>query len=131
MGKRYFRGFLAALALLFSNECLAAWKDYGQTDTGTFYYDPSTVKKKGKIATVWVLYDLIEAKRYSNTNDFYLSNINLTTIDCAAETLKEDELNYYTDHMGKGSLIDSGLSASAFQITPETIADGLKGILCK
>jgi hypothetical protein len=131
MVNKYLPGVFAILALLFSNACHAAWKQFGESDIGTSYYDPASVKKNGKKVTVWKLYDLKESKRYSNLNAYYQSNIYYTTIDCATETLQEAEGNFYSDRMGGGSLIESGVSAAPFKIEPDTIASGLKDILCK
>ena len=117
--------FLVCLMML-AGSAWAEWVIYETTDTNTFYYDPTTIRKDGNMRRVWVLYDLRE--RYKEAEMSYRTQYEF---DCKQERVRFLAASAHSEPMAGGkTLYSSGEENNWRAIAPGTIAETILKIVC-
>jgi hypothetical protein len=98
------RMILVLLLTAFSSSAMAEWVKVSNVDGGdiTFYTDPSTIRKNGKLVKMWELQDYLTAR----TGENYLSVKIQNEYDCKNEKTRLLFLSTHSGHMGGGDLVE-------------------------
>ena len=111
--KRYLAIFLTTISF----NALADWVQLTQTQTNSFYYDPTTIKKVGNLIRVWELIDNVTPNKIGS-----LSSRMLTEMDCSGNQSRTIEYTYHTGHMATGEINYMNSTISQwFQAPPNTV----------
>jgi hypothetical protein len=90
------------------------WVPYGQSETGTFFFDPASVRIVGERKHVWRLFELKDPRP-----DSIQSGKALLELDCRGGTYRYLRTLYYGAPQGRGKYL-GGAQAQA----PEPIGPG-------
>ena len=92
------------------------------------YANKDSIKKSGKIASIWMLFDKTELPKDSRTQSSKIKK----EFDCIKETSRRTAYFAFSDHIGTGDVVytDSELSSwDAF--TPDSYEAVVFGVVCK
>ncbi|HYF18466.1 MAG TPA: surface-adhesin E family protein [Ramlibacter sp.] len=112
--------FLAAPALAADN-----WVAYGQSDAGTFYFDPGTVRTEAGRKQVWRLFELKEAR-----GDGVRSGKALVELDCKGSRFRYLRTMYYAGPMGRGKYLGGAQAQPTEPIGPGSTIGALAQKVC-
>jgi hypothetical protein len=121
------RMLLLTLTLLASEPVLAGWVQYGEADSGSFYFDPSTIKRNGDVVRVWNLtnnkgHDKSEAQ----------SVVEFVEFNCLQGHASYLVRNSHSEKMGLGKQTDSQtLPSEHWYPVPTSAGQMLMKIVCK
>ena len=117
--------FLVSLMML-AGSAWAEWVMYEKSDSGTFYYDPASIRKDGHIRRVWTL------QSYSTPGDKgTMSSRVRTEYDCKEERFTNLYLSNHSEPMAGGEVLISGSPDTKWNyIPPGSIAETLLKIVC-
>jgi hypothetical protein len=95
---------LITLLVLSSGPAYAEWVAVSVNDeTGvTAYFDPHTIRRKGELVKMWVLYD------YKTVQTMIISFLSIRKqhqFDCAEERTRTFAERYFTGNMGSGKVV--------------------------
>ena len=118
--------------MIASTSALAEWKLIGGDTESIFcYIEPTSIKKEGSKATVWMLNNYVSPQTDFDDNNPYLSSKLKVKYDCKKETMKYLNILYFKEKMGDGKMINMMNSESReFPIPPNSIAETLFKSVC-
>jgi hypothetical protein len=127
------RVFFITLLMLSSGPTYAQWEAVGDNvDLDTIYIDIETLRRKGELAEVWVMTDSKLAKRFLDTNSFYLSVRQLQQFNCGEEHSRILNATWFSSNMGKGTVIDTLTKEGQWNpLPPGSVGRRLMEVICK
>jgi hypothetical protein len=102
----------------------ADWVNYGESETGLYFFDPATVRAEGATRRVWRLFELREAK------DGVKSGKALLEIDCKAGSYRYLRTMYYSATMGQGQVTPGAREQAREPIAPGSMVAQLSAKVC-
>ena len=97
------RLFFIVLLVLSSGPVYAEWIELGKSAGMTAYYDPDTIREKGNLRKMWILYDFTTSQVTSGLS--YLSAIVQVEYDCSEERGRILARTAYADKMSNGKVV--------------------------
>ena len=116
--------FLVCLMML-AGSAWAEWVIYETTDTNTFYYDPTTIRKDGHMRQVWVLLNWRKRDK-----DNVMSHRLRYEYDCKQERYRFLAISVHTEPMAGGEILLQNLDTPWIDIAPATAAEAMFKIAC-
>ena len=116
--------FLVGLMML-AGSAWAEWVIYETTDTNTFYYDPTTIRKDGNMRQVWVLLNWRKRDK-----DNVMSHRLRYEYDCKQERYRFLAISVHTEPMAGGEILLQNLDTPWIDIAPATAAEAMFKIAC-
>jgi hypothetical protein len=116
--------FLVCLMML-AGSAWAEWVIYETTDTNTFYYDPTTIRKDGNMRQVWVLLNWRKRDK-----DNVMSHRLRYEYDCKQERYRFLAISVHTEPMAGGEILLQNLDTPWIDIAPATAAAAMFKIAC-
>jgi hypothetical protein len=116
--------FLVCLMML-AGSAWAEWVIYETTDTNTFYYDPTTIRKDGNMRQVWVLLNWRKRDK-----DNVMSHRLRYEYDCKQERYRFLAISVHTEPMAGGEILLQNLDTPWIDIAPATAAEAMFKIAC-
>jgi len=116
--------FLVCLMML-AGSAWAEWVMYETTDTNTFYYDPTTIRKDGNMRQVWVLLNWRKRDK-----DNVMSHRLRYEYDCKQERYRFIAISVHTEPMAGGEILLQNLDTPWIDIAPATAAETMFKIAC-
>ncbi len=128
--------FLIAVLLLpgyaltgWAAETTPNWVKTSESETGTAYIDPATIRKSGRKATMWELTDYRVAP---NPRNPYLSVTRHYEFDCDEQALRTLTITAFAGKMGNGDVVLSVTEpAKWFLLAPGSVGDVMWQTACK
>jgi hypothetical protein len=97
------RFFFMALLILNGGPAYSEWEAVGNNvETDTIYVDLETFRRKGDLAEIWVMTDSKLAKRFLDTNLFFLSVRQLQQFNCGEERTRILDVTWFSSNMRQG-----------------------------
>jgi hypothetical protein len=121
-------GLLITLLLLSSGPAYGEWVwiDKDAQAGSTLYVDFDTIRRKGDLVKLWALYDIDTVKA-----DSPLSFKELREFDCTEERHRLLAGSVYSEHMGKGNVVQSISETSTwYPVEPDSIPQKLWKAAC-
>ena len=104
---------LFAVLMMVCSVSWAEWEKSGEANDYAVYSDKSTVRKKGKIATIWEMYDYSVVQ--TNENGYrYNSEKVLLGYDCMTKKFARISTVYFFGSMGDGYVVASKTEKKLF-----------------
>jgi hypothetical protein len=127
------RVFFITFLMLSSEPTYAQWAAVGENvDLDTIYVDIETIRRRGELAEVWVMTDSKLAKRFLDTNTFYLSVRQLQQFNCDEERSRILNATWFSSNMGKGTMIDTLTKEGQWNpLPPGSVGRRLMEVICK
>ena len=113
---------LIALLLLSSGPAYADWVLLSKDDEAgmTVFVDPDTIRRKGNLVKVWLLYDYKTAITTGRAAVF--STKMQSEYDCIDKRVRMNAIFEIAGNMGKGKVVSSSLAEGPWiPIAPETL----------
>ena len=113
---------LIALLLLSSGPAYADWVLLSKDDEAgmTVFVDPDTIRRKGNLVKVWLLYDYKTA--ITTGREAVFSTKMQSEYDCIGERVRMNSIFEIAGNMGKGKVVSSSLAEGQWiPIAPETL----------
>ncbi len=112
--------------MMLASSAWAEWVFYAESDTGTSYYDPATIRKDGNMRRVWELQDL--RKRH---NDGEMSRRIRVEYDCKQERMRYLGHSEHSETMAGGKVLKiAGESTDWIGIAPGTVVERMLNLVC-
>ena len=111
--------------MLLAGSAWAEWVIYETTDTNTFYYDPTTIRKDGNMRQVWVLLNWRKRDK-----DNVMSHRLRYEYDCKQERYRFLAISVHTEPMAGGEILLQNLDTPWIDIAPATAAAAMFKIAC-
>ena len=89
-----------AAALSFNAQGNTQWVGYAESNAGSFYFDPTTLKGEGTRKRVWRLFEMKEKRA-----DLVQSGTALVEVDCRESTYRYLRTMYFGGRMGQGAYL--------------------------
>jgi len=102
-GMRVTRCFLMILLLLSSSPAFAEWVRLTEDEVMTVHFDPDTIRRKGNMVKIWLLYDYKTA--LTQGRDAIFSAKMQSEYDCTEELVRTIAISQYAGNMGKGKVV--------------------------
>jgi len=116
----------ASVAMLLAGTAQAAgWVRYGESDTGTFYFDPASIQVQGERKRVWRLFELRERRA-----DGVQSGKALVEFDCRQSTYRYVRTLYYAGPQGQGKYLGGAQAQPVEPIGPGSMIALLAQKVC-
>jgi len=97
--------FLITLLALSSSPVYAEWMSLGESESGTTVHaDPATMGREGDLVKMEVLFDFKTIQTKAGVS--YLSAKAHMEYDCAKQRFEGHAVMYFSDNMGRGTLLD-------------------------
>ena len=107
------------------------WVIVGSDKTDTSYANPSTIRKKGSMVTMWSLDDFKRADVFDKTVRPRMSAMYQTEYDCDEERLRSLSSSSYSENMGKGQVVFSNPDLGEWiALPPHSRGRGLWMVAC-
>ncbi len=118
--------YFLTLLLLISLPACAEWKFIGENSNDKFFIDPETIRKDGKITSVWTLVD------YESIDDGSLSVRAKKHYDCRKELTRISSLDFFAENMAQGKVIKtySYQEIEWQDVPPQSLDSKIFKILC-
>lgn len=125
-----FVGLLLTFLLLRTAPVYAEWVLIVETPSGmTEYVDPDTIRRKGDMVKMWVLFDYKTAQ--TSAGDSYFSSKSQMEIDCPEERFRILAFTWFSGNMGNGKVIYSNSDESKWRpVAPGSVAKDLSSVVC-
>ena len=112
--------------MMLAGSAWAEWVVFGESDSGTSYFDPATIRKDGNMRRVWNLQDF--RKR---DNDGVMSLRMRREYDCKQERYRYLAISGHSKPKAGGTVLQSGGEDNDWVvIAPRTIAETLLNRVC-
>jgi len=98
------KAILMMLLTIVSSSAMAEWVKVGTTNKYTFYADPDTIRKKGNIVKMWILFDFNSTHEGATAGHKYLSSKSQDEFDCKEEQRKLLYFSRHSKNMGGGDV---------------------------
>jgi hypothetical protein len=120
---------LMMLLAVVSSSAAAAWNLDGRGEELTVYTDSSTIRRNGKMAKMWVLYDFDKPRVLNGAGT--LSRKTLGEYDCKSEQSRTLSDYWYEGQMGNGRLVISETKPGTFSaIIPDSVSEAMWKFAC-
>lgn len=122
--------FLITLLLLSNGPAYAEWVEIGTSNNGaTVYVEPDTIRRKGDLAKMWILYDFKAAQTVLNKS--YLSSRSQDEYDCTKDRHRALATTSFSDNMGSGKVRSSySIKGKWEPVPPSTITQTQWNVAC-
>lgn len=123
------RGPAALLALLLAPAAFAqapGWVGYGQSETGTYYFDPASIQGQGDRKRVWRLFELKDKR-----TDGVQSGKALIEFDCKESSYRYLRTLYYAGSQGQGRVIGGAQAQASEPVSPGSMIGALAQRVCR
>ena len=100
------RLLLIILFFLSSSPVYAEWVKTAESDNAILYADPDTIRRKGSLVKMWILYDF-KARQQTIAGKSSWSFKSQAEYDCAEEQARALAVYDYSDPMGDGKIVYS------------------------
>lgn len=119
------------LLLAASGIVSAKWIKVAETESDTFYYESSMVRKAGKHMRLWHLIDHSEVNMAARGP--YKSSKVQVELECRENRWRVIYLTYHSERMGAGSLLDAFYDPNAAwePMVPNSPIEKISGGICK
>ena len=130
----YFSGFMPfiALLLLSSVSAYAEWVKGGYTESEggyTVWFDPETIRPKGDLVKMWVLYDYKTIQTVAGLP--YISQRVQHQFDCAEERYRFLSRTWFSGYMGAGNVVFDISSESTWDpVAPGSVGQAVWKVAC-
>jgi len=115
------------LLMTFAGSAWAEWVKYAESKETVEYYDPATIKKRGKFRRVWMVSDL---KRRGTRNE--LSRLLLAEYDCEENRWRIPFVSAQSERMAGGETLGTDDSGNVWNdIAPQTAPGIVLQIVCR
>jgi hypothetical protein len=122
---------LTMLLTVVSGNAMAGWLNVGDTEFFSVYADPTTTRKSGDTAKMWVLYDYKKFQKIIGTGELYLSRRYEGEFDCKKEQTRILALVMSAEHMGQGNVLyDVPANGKWKPIAPSSVDETLLKLVC-
>jgi hypothetical protein len=119
------RFILMLLLLIAGSPAWAEWVKVSETDDGSSYIDPATIRRIGDVRRVWVLQDL------KQSSIGVMSRRALEEFDCKEERRRILTLSSHSGAMASGDVIATDNSPGEWDyLPPNTPGATILGIVC-
>jgi tetratricopeptide (TPR) repeat protein len=109
----------------------AGWVIVGSDKTNTQYANPSTIRRKGNIVTMWDLLDYNKARVLNKSIKPFMSMKNQEEYDCEEERMRTLSSSLHSGKMGKGNVVFSDSDPSQWiSIPPQSRGENLWEVAC-
>lgn len=109
----------------------AGWVVVGSDKADTQYANPSTIRRKSNLVTMWRLLDFKTAQLVDRSIKPFMSTMSLDEYDCGEERLRTLNSSWHSGPMGKGNVVftepDPGRWIS---IPPQSRGENLWSVAC-
>jgi hypothetical protein len=123
------RAFLAILLAVVSSTSSADWIMTSESEAGTTYVDPATLRKAGVKATMW---ELTDYKIVPDRVNPYQSVKRHYEFDCEEMALRTLSISTYSGKMGNGEIVLAiSDPAKWFQVVPGSAGEIMWAIACR
>jgi surface-adhesin protein E len=124
------RLLLIILLVLSSGPAYAEWVSLGESGSGTtVYVAPDTIRRKGDLVKMWVLYDFKSVQTVAGTS--HLSSKVQDEFDCAEELSRTLALTEFSGNMGTGKVVFSHAGIREWQpVEPDSVEKVLWKVAC-
>lgn len=120
------RAAVLALASLAAGSAHATeWVNYGQSESGSYYFDKSGIREEGDRKRVWRLFALREAQGGVQSGKA------LIEFQCKAGTFRYLRTMYYSGPMGQGKYVGGAKEQSVEPVAPGTMIGELARKVCE
>jgi len=120
------RFVIAAALLMLTHSAWAEWVKYSETNAATFYYDPTTLERKGGARSVWTLVEFAQPQRRGER-----SMRSHTEVGCAEKRFRHLAMSGHTGSMAGGKVVGTNKRTSPWQpIAAGTAAAHLLEAVC-
>jgi hypothetical protein len=116
-------GFLLACAA--QRAAAQDWVNYGESEIGVHYWDPTSVRAEGERKRVWRLID-----RRQRLGSGIQSGKALIEIDCKAGKYRYLKTMQYSGNMGQGRLVEGDNEQPPEFVAPGTMIGHLSKLVC-
>jgi hypothetical protein len=104
----YFSGFISFITLLVlsSGPAYAEWVPVAKGENGlTVYVGPDTIRRKGDLVKMWLLYDYNSKTTQTQERDSIVSAMMQSEYDCLEERFRTHAMLKFSGNMGQGKLV--------------------------
>lgn len=115
---------LAALLAIHAQAHAAEWVSYGQSETGSYYFDRASVRSDGDKRRVWRLFALKEPQGGVHSGKA------LIEFQCKSSTYRYLRTLYYSGPMGQGKYVGGAKAQPAEPVGPGTMIGELAQKVC-
>ena len=123
------KAILLLLLAAVSGSASAAWVSFGQNNTSTVYYDPTTIRRTDDIVTMWALFDLKKPRMIDILP--YLSSKVQYEYDCKKGSVRMLSSDLRSGNMGDGDLVYAvDIPGDWAPIAPDSVNEGLRKFAC-
>jgi len=121
---------LITLLLLSVGPVYGEWVSLGEDQEGmTTYIDPATIRRKGNLVKMWILFDFRTTQTVLGTS--YLSDKALDEYDCAEERRRTLAFTNFSGNMGSGRVVHRDTDEEKWEpVDPESIGLILWKLAC-
>jgi hypothetical protein len=125
--------FFTGLIVVSSGPGYAEWVAVGPSaEDETVYINPETIRRKGELVEVWVMWDRKLAKQVPNTTSYYSSIRDLQQYNCQEARYRFLATAWFSGNMGKGITLGDLTNTGAWRpIPPDSIGRHLMELVCK
>lgn len=102
----------------------AEWVSYGESETGSYYFDAASIRTQGDRKRVWRLFALKEAKKGVQSGKA------LIEFQCKEGTYRYMRTMYYSGPMGQGKYVGGAKAQGAEPVGPGTMIGELARKVC-
>ncbi len=120
------------LLLLSSGPAHAEWVLIDKTDDGmSTYVDTATIRRKGELVKMWIMYDFKNVQTDAFAFGPYLSLKGQSEFDCIEERGRSIAQTLFSGNTGKGEVIFTDVTKQAWRpAAPESIGRMLWKVAC-
>lgn len=121
------RPILFCLLVMFTVPAWAEWEEVAESDSGTSYIDPTTIRKVGTLRRFWEVFDF---KTVDVNGGMSMRRLN--EYDCATRQYKILSMTEHSKPMAGGSILvtHNNTTGKWARIAPKTIAEKLLTTVC-
>jgi hypothetical protein len=130
--RRWTLAYVSAFSILLvlsSAPAYAEWAQVGTTDDATVYADPDTIRRKGNLVKMWILYDFKATQTVLNKS--YLSSRSQDEYDCTEDRHRALATTSFSGNTGSGKVRSSySIKGKWEPVPPGTITQALWKVAC-
>ena len=123
--RRVLRAAAMAWLVLAGSAQANGWVGYGESESGTFYFDPASVQSKGQRHRVWRLFELKQPRA-----DGVQSGKAWIEFDCQASTYRYLRTLYFAGRQGQGKYLGGAQAQPEEPIGPGSMIGLLSQKIC-
>ena len=129
------RLILIMFLVLSGGPAYAEWIELAYTDGPegyTLHVDPDTIRRKGTLVKIWVLYDYKTIQKMEGTSYTYMSSRVQSQYDCVEERSRRLSLAWFSGNMANGTVVVISQDESKWTpVAPGSIGQVLWKFTCE